>query len=230
MAWCLVKHRKQIYLYLYARKYLAQLEDFWVVTPWSIVVRYRRFRGPCCLHLYCEDGGSIDLRNVDILPQHYTASQHRRSQYEFSPPWKVKSLEYFVIYTSCYLVDNWTCTGNAPVCDNTKHYNNLFIKLLNSWLISCWLNYKTRWPRFLLQTTFRPRPPPSSFNIWFGVNIFSQKKTQSQYQLLWQRRWPRGLRRTWSRTAGRKRSQVRIPLRNGCARIIREFSCVVLSW
>jgi len=28
-----------------------QVEVFWVVTPCSVVVGYRRFRGPCCVHL-----------------------------------------------------------------------------------------------------------------------------------------------------------------------------------
>jgi hypothetical protein len=28
-----------------------------------------------CLHLHPEDGGSMFLRNVGILPQHYTALQ-----------------------------------------------------------------------------------------------------------------------------------------------------------
>jgi hypothetical protein len=32
--------------------------------------------------LGCENGGSMDLRNVGILPQHHTASQHRRPRLE----------------------------------------------------------------------------------------------------------------------------------------------------
>jgi len=49
----------------------------------SSVVGYQHFRGPCCLHLqgevkWSEDGGSTVLRNFGILPQHYTASQHRK--------------------------------------------------------------------------------------------------------------------------------------------------------
>jgi hypothetical protein len=39
-----------------------QVEVFWVFTPCRFVVGYN------------EDGGSMDLRNVGILPQHYTAS------------------------------------------------------------------------------------------------------------------------------------------------------------
>jgi hypothetical protein len=35
-----------------------------------------------------EDGGSMDLWNVGILPQHYTASEPRRPRLETSPPWK----------------------------------------------------------------------------------------------------------------------------------------------
>jgi hypothetical protein len=55
--------------------------EFWVVTLFS-VVGYQRFGGPCCLHLYPECGGSMVLRNAGILPQHYNASQPRRTRTE----------------------------------------------------------------------------------------------------------------------------------------------------
>jgi hypothetical protein len=44
-----------------------QVEVFWIMTTCSVVVGYN--------HLYPEDGGSMDLRNIGILPLHYTASQ-----------------------------------------------------------------------------------------------------------------------------------------------------------
>jgi hypothetical protein len=51
---------------------MFHFEVFWVLTPCSIVViRYQKFRGPCCLHLHPEVGGSMELRNVGILAQHY---------------------------------------------------------------------------------------------------------------------------------------------------------------
>jgi hypothetical protein len=31
-----------------------QEEVFWIVTPCRVVVRYQRFKGPCCLHLQGE--------------------------------------------------------------------------------------------------------------------------------------------------------------------------------
>jgi len=45
------------------------------VTPCSVVVKYQRFGGPCCLHLHFnpEDEGSMVLRNVGIQPPHYMA-------------------------------------------------------------------------------------------------------------------------------------------------------------
>jgi len=36
------------------------VEILWILTPCSIV-GYQRFRGPCYLHLYTEDGGSTDF-------------------------------------------------------------------------------------------------------------------------------------------------------------------------
>jgi len=50
---------------------------FLVMTPCSVVVGCC-FRGP----LHPKDGGSIDLWNDCILPQHYTMSQPRRPHLE----------------------------------------------------------------------------------------------------------------------------------------------------
>jgi len=37
------------------------------------VVGYQHLRGPCCLCLQSEDGGSMDLWDIGILPQHYAS-------------------------------------------------------------------------------------------------------------------------------------------------------------
>jgi len=57
---------------------VMKIEDkvFWVVTPCTVVAGYQHFRG------------SMDLWNVGILPQHYTASQPRRPRLEISAPRK----------------------------------------------------------------------------------------------------------------------------------------------
>jgi len=64
-----------------------QVEVCWVLTPCSVVVGYLRFRGLWCLHLQGEVKIMMDavfLRNVCIVPQHYTASQRREARPEFS--------------------------------------------------------------------------------------------------------------------------------------------------
>jgi len=48
-----------------------QIEAIWVVTPCRIMVGYQLSEVP-------EDEGSMDIRNVAVLPQYYTASQHMR--------------------------------------------------------------------------------------------------------------------------------------------------------
>jgi hypothetical protein len=47
-------------------------------------------RFPEDLDFHHEDGGSMDLRNVGILPQHYTASEPRRPRLE---------TQYIIIFT-----------------------------------------------------------------------------------------------------------------------------------
>jgi len=55
-----------------------QVEAFWMVTQCTILVGYQRFGGPRCPHPHPEHVCSEILRNVDIPPQYYTTSQHRR--------------------------------------------------------------------------------------------------------------------------------------------------------
>jgi len=43
---------------------------FWDVSPFSVVVTYKRFGGPCCFHLQGSSG--TVLRNIGIQPQYYT--------------------------------------------------------------------------------------------------------------------------------------------------------------
>jgi hypothetical protein len=42
------------------------VEVFWVMTPCSVVVRYQRFGGPCCVHLQVEDS-SRGLLSCDTV-------------------------------------------------------------------------------------------------------------------------------------------------------------------
>jgi hypothetical protein len=54
-----------------------QVKVFWDMTPCCVTVGYERFGGPCCFH-HPEDRGSLVVRNVGILQQHYTSSHPRR--------------------------------------------------------------------------------------------------------------------------------------------------------
>jgi hypothetical protein len=68
-----------------------QVEVLWVVTPCSDVVGYQPLGGGLWLHAP-GDGVSTVLRNVGILPHHYTASQPRKTSTLCSSPWKAKML------------------------------------------------------------------------------------------------------------------------------------------
>jgi len=50
-----------------------------------------RRHNPEDLDMPLEDGGSMDLRNIGILSQHYTASQPRRRRLETSLPRKLQN-------------------------------------------------------------------------------------------------------------------------------------------
>jgi hypothetical protein len=52
-----------------------RFEVFWVATPYTVVIGYQRFGGTYCLHPHPEERGTVDLRNIGILPQHCTESQ-----------------------------------------------------------------------------------------------------------------------------------------------------------
>jgi hypothetical protein len=58
-----------------------QVEVFWVVTHCSVVVGYQQFIGPYFFLLQGKCKGSKVLQNVDILLQHYRASQPIRPQH-----------------------------------------------------------------------------------------------------------------------------------------------------
>jgi len=74
------------------------IRHFWVVTPCSVVVGYHQ-------DLHPEDGGSKVIGKVDILPQHYMASQPRRPTFEISLPWKHCNLHQALQNTlSCILM------------------------------------------------------------------------------------------------------------------------------
>jgi len=62
---------------------MIQVETFWVVTPSCCAVGYQRFGG-----LHSEDGVSKVLRNVSILPQHYTTQQPRKPTSTSTLKWK----------------------------------------------------------------------------------------------------------------------------------------------
>jgi len=60
-----------------------ELLVFRIVTTCIDMAGYWRFRGPCCIFTP-EDGCSMVLPNVGILPHHYTIPQPRRPRLESS--------------------------------------------------------------------------------------------------------------------------------------------------
>jgi len=68
--------------------FTLKMEAAWTTeTLVSYHINIRRRKPDVDLNLHPEDRGSMDRRNVGILPQHYTASQTRRPRLE-SSPWR----------------------------------------------------------------------------------------------------------------------------------------------
>jgi hypothetical protein len=84
---------------------MFEIEVFWDVTPCSVVVGYQRFRRP----FHPRKGGSMDLWNVGILLQHYTASQLRKTRLTYfnAPPGRV---------VQKFSKDIWKCRSQWPRC------------------------------------------------------------------------------------------------------------------
>jgi len=59
-----------------------QIVVFWVVMPCSDVVGYRRFGGPCCLHLHHSSSALGRWRRQGPPKSDYLASQLRKLRLE----------------------------------------------------------------------------------------------------------------------------------------------------
>jgi len=49
-----------------------------------LLIYWQSVIGPTNINIHAEDGGSQILRNVDILPQQFTASKPRRPRFEYT--------------------------------------------------------------------------------------------------------------------------------------------------
>jgi len=84
------------------------------VTPCRVAVGYHHFGGLYCLHfqLHPEDGSSNVLRNVGVLPEHYTASQSRKPRFESSRQLKHQISPRFIsisVLQFCLILDVPSC-------------------------------------------------------------------------------------------------------------------------
>jgi hypothetical protein len=89
-----------------------QVDVFWVVTPRSLVVGYRRFGTPWYLHVQGEEWDGMVFGYVGILPQHYKASNLRTHGLESSSPWKpqvLHSISFCVCMYSSLLINVMEC-------------------------------------------------------------------------------------------------------------------------
>jgi hypothetical protein len=109
---------------------MFQVEVFWVVTPCSVAVGYRRFRGPCCLRLKetkkMEAAGPLKLA---ILSQHFMVSHPRRP--------RLDTATCFSIYRTA-AIQKWkwsTMIGPKQIIGDLQKISAFRIS------IGCWLLY-----------------------------------------------------------------------------------------
>jgi hypothetical protein len=115
---------------------MFEIEVFWVVMPCSVVVGYQRSRGPLLSlipAIHIEDGGSMNLRNIGILPQHYPALRPRRPQLETG---KIHAIGIFFHSFTCCTHISETRTA-LPVADQYRTFRPLtqnFVVYSQNWI------------------------------------------------------------------------------------------------
>jgi hypothetical protein len=143
-------------------------------------------------HLFPEDGGSMALRNVGILPQHYTASQAGRHRCEFLLPWK-HQMSHEILATlnmtynlkhshrrrvcNCPLINNISYTATRCICNLTWYQNLTFIAAtFRSLSLSNWKSNFARPPCYWFALHIN--------NILKKLNIFRTPITTYNFKTL----------------------------------------------
>jgi hypothetical protein len=82
----IVFFKEQLKSYVLLLRKPIEVQFFWVVTPCSVSEVH-------AVSIFRVKHG-MDLRNVNILQRHHTASEPRRTRLERWPPWKPQNLHY----------------------------------------------------------------------------------------------------------------------------------------
>jgi len=114
---------------------IFQVEVFWVVTFYRLVVGYQCFRDPHYLDLH----GSMDPWNFGIPPQNYTASQSRRPRLGVSRNVRNSKQEVIVVYVMAMQIFA-NCLKSISVARiYTGSNNNKIIQALLSYYMTNFL-------------------------------------------------------------------------------------------
>jgi hypothetical protein len=70
---------------------MFQVKIFWVVLPYSVVVGFQRFKGPCCLHLQGEVVW-MGENDIDIGPDWRRATGASQDEVQSDPATSATSM------------------------------------------------------------------------------------------------------------------------------------------
>jgi hypothetical protein len=142
---------------------------FWVVTSRSVVVRYKRFKAPCCIHLQ----GEVSWKWRQFISYHNTTRRHNP---QMEAAWTSETLVSYHNTTRRHnpqMEAPWTSETLVSYHNTTRRHNP---KMEAAWTSETLVSYHNTTRCHNPQDLDLKLPPPLSFqsnttfHLWLGVS------------------------------------------------------------